>query len=277
MTPSPFVAALVLLASLAAAATPPTTTPPNAPPPAEKPATPPPTVTLKDDRLTAHFEGVPLKDALDAIAKAGGGVVRGSVREPRDVTSEFDATPITDALPRLLGPQNFTLSYAKDGRLLAIVLIGGPEGDQPAAPAPTTTTTTTTLPAKAAFPLELSRAFTKHRPVKLPEGGTLNGQFEGDSATFPELLEVATLDDDGTIRAQATQVVLSALERESRLRRSFLRTLYRLDPPALEGIMAGDSGQRFREIVEYLSVHSRDANLQRKATVVLDQISTPAH
>lgn len=237
-------------------------------------ATTPPAVTLRDDRLTARFEKVPLPDALTAIAQAGGGVVRGVVREPRDITTEFDAVPITVALPRLLGAQNFTLSYRKDGGLVAIVLLGGPEA---AVPVDVSTTTTTTLPAKAAFPLELSRAFTKHRPVKLPEGGTLAGQFEGDTASFPELLEVATLDDDGTMRSQATQVVLSALERESRLRRSFLRTLYRLDPPALEDIMAGATGDRFREIVEYLSVHSRDANLQRKATFVLDQISpTPA-
>lgn len=255
MTPRRHVVALLLLASLALAAT-------------------PPTVTLKDDKLTAHFEQVPLADALAAIAQAGGGVVRGTVRTPRDVTSEFDAMPLTDALPRLLGAQNFTLSYAKDGRLLAIVLIGGPEAGKPDVVATSpTTTTTSTLPAKPAFPLELSRAFTKHRPVKLPEGGTLNGQFEGDTASFPELLEVATLDDDGTMRAQATQVVLSSLEREARLRRAFLRTLYRLDQPALESIMTGDTGQRFREIVEYLSVHSRDANLQRKATVVLDQIN----
>lgn len=257
MTAARTVPVLVLLAALAAAAT-------------------PPTVTLRDDRLTAHFEQVPLADALNAIAQAGGGVVRGTVREPRDVTTQFDAVPLPDAMPRLLGAQNFTLSYAKDGRLLAIVLLGGPEVSAPAAQAVAGTTTTTTLPAKPAFPLELSRAFTKHRPVKLPDGGTLSGLFEGESATFPELLEVATLDDDGTMRNQATQVVLSALERESRLRRSFLRTLYRLDPPALETIMTGESGERFVEIVEYLSVHSRDANLQRKANAVLDQMRATA-
>lgn len=258
MTAVRAVAVLVLLAALAAAA-------------------PPPTVTLRDDRLTAHFEQVPLADALNAIAQAGGGVVRGTVREPRDVTAQFDAVPLPDAMPRLLGAQNFTLSYAKDGRLLAIVLLGGPEVATPAAQAATAgSTTTTTLPAKPAFPLELSRAFTKHRPVKLPDGGTLNGLFEGETATFPELLEVATLDDDGTLRNQATQVVLGALERESRLRRSFLRTLYRLDPPALETIMMGESGERFVEIVEYLSVHSRDANLQRKANAVLDQMRATA-
>jgi hypothetical protein len=237
-------------------------------------AGPPPTVTLKDDKLTAQFDKVPVADALAAIAQAGGGIVRGTVIHPREITTEFDAVPLTDALPRLLGTQNFTLSYAKDGHLLAIVLIGGPEDGKPdvVATGPTTTTSTT-LPAKPAFPLELSRAFTKHRPVKLPEGGTLNAQFEGETATFPELLEVATLDDDGTMRAQATQIVLSSLEREARLRRAFLRTLYRLDAPELEGILTGDGGDRFREIIQYLSVHSRDANLQRKATVVLDQMN----
>ena len=90
-------------------------------------------------------------------------------------------------------------------------------------------------PAPPAFPLALSRAFTRHRPVPVPE--QLAEALGADRATFPQLLELATVDDDGTHRAEATQVVLSALERESWLRRSFLRTLHDLDDASLQDIV----------------------------------------
>jgi hypothetical protein len=93
-----------------------------------------------------------------------------------------------------------------------------------------------------------------------------------EQATFPELLEVATGDDDGVRRAQATQAVLSALEKESGIRRSFLRTLHRLDDASLAGIMSSASGPGFLQIVEYLAAHSREPGLQKKATVVLEQL-----
>jgi hypothetical protein len=82
---------------------------------------------------------------------------------------------------------------------------------------------------------------------------------------------MATIDDDGVTRSLATQAVLSALEREARYRRSFLRSLHRLSPEEMGSIAGGPSGERFQELPEYLAVHSREPTLQKKAGVVLDQ------
>jgi len=89
---------------------------------------------------------------------------------------------------------------------------------------------------------------------------------------MPELLETATADDDGISRALASQAVLSALEKEGRYRRSFLRSLHQLDPEEMTGLATGSSGERLVELLEYLSAHSREPTLQKKAGVVLEQM-----
>ena len=113
----------------------------------------------------------------------------------------------------------------------------------------------------------------KHRPVTLPD--PLAEKLGMPEATFPELLETATLDADGTTRAQASMAVLTALEREGRLRRSFLRSLHRLDAQGRADLLASESGPRFLEILELMAVHSREPGLQKKVSVVLDELSPP--
>jgi hypothetical protein len=231
-------------------------------------------VDYRDDRLTAHVDAVPLHEVLDAVATASGAEIRGRPMNDQPVSADLDAVPIDDALHRLLGTQNFTLSFGKQG-LKTIVLLGGPEAPPPPSDRPTAAgVAPPPVPAAPAFPLALSRAFTRHRPVPVPE--QLAEALGADRATFPQLLEMATVDDDGTRRAQATQVVLSALEREGSLRRSFLRTLHDLDDASLQDIVEGDSGPRFVALLQFLAAHSREAGLQKKANVVLDQLQPAA-
>lgn len=237
-------------------------------------AAPPPALRLeyRDDRLSGRLEEAPLGDVLAAVGVATGAEVRGQPLEQRAVSIELDAVPLDDALHRLLGSQNFTLSYGRDGRPKALVLLGGPEE----APAPSERPTAAgvavapTGPTGPAFPLTLSRALTKARPVPVSEA--LAAALGADRATVPQLLEIATTDEDGLLRAQATQAVLSAFERQSRMRRAFLRTLHGLDGPGLEAIVAGESGPRFVNVLEYLAAHSREPALQKKASVILEQL-----
>jgi hypothetical protein len=231
-------------------------------------------VVYRDDRLGGHVDAVPLRDVLDAVAAASGAEIRGQPLDNRPVSADLDAVPIDDALHRLLGSQNFTLSYGSGGRLKTVVLLGGPEPTAPPSDRPTAAGVAPPAPAAPAFPLSLSRAFTRRPPMPVPE--QLAEALGADRATFPELLEMATVDDDGTRRSQATQVVLSALERESWLRRSFLRTLHDLDDASLQDIASGESGPRFIALLQVLAAHSREAGLQKKASVVLDQMQLPA-
>lgn len=233
-----------------------------------------PKVEYRDDRVTAKFEQVELEAALAALAEASGAQLRGGVRTPRTISMELDAVPVNEALPRLLGEQNFTLSYGADGKLAAIVLLGGPEKPPSPEAAKAAASPAAGSTKQPAFPLQLSRAFRDHRPVAVPP--PLSRRMKSEEAKLPELLEVATVDTNGVNRAMATQLVLSTLEKESRLRRSFFRTLRQLDEPTVATIMASSSGPRFKEMMEYLAIHSREPGLQKKAAAVVEQLSPPA-
>jgi hypothetical protein len=225
-------------------------------------------VRWKHERVTARFAGTPVADAVREIANATGGELRGGVIEPRDVTLDLDAVSLEEALHRLLGAQSFTIRYGDGGRVKTIVLEGGPEAPPP--PSETPTAAGVAVETGPTFPIVLSRMFARHRPIKLSE--PLAERFGQEKASMPELLEIATADDDGITRALATQAVLSALEREARYRRSFLRSLHQLDADELSSIANGPSGERLEELLEYLAAHSREPTLQKKAGVVLDQI-----
>lgn len=226
----------------------------------------------RDDRLSGQIEEAQLHDVLAAVGAATGAEVRGTPIEARPVSIELDAVPLDDALHRLLGSQNFTLSYRRDGRPRALVLLGGPEAAPAASDRPTAAgvAVAPTGPTGPAFPLTLSRVLMKARPVPVSE--PLAEALGSDRATVPQLLEMATTDEDGVRRAQATQAVLSALERQSRLRRAFLRTLHDLDAAGLEAVVSGESGPRFVSVIEYLAAHSREQALQKKASVILEQL-----
>ena len=223
-------------------------------------------VRWEHERVTAHFAGTPLVDAVRDIATATGGELRGGVIDPRDITLELDAVTLEEALHRLLGAQSFTVRYGEDGHVKTIVLEGGPEMPAPPSEHPTAAGVET----EPTFPIVLARMFLRHRPVALSP--PLAERFGQEKATMPELLEIAMLDENGVMRALATQIVLSTLEREARYRRSFLRSLHDLDADELSTIANGPSGERLEELLNHLAAHSREPTLQKKAGVVLDQL-----
>lgn len=225
---------------------------------------------VQGDRVTGSLEAVPVEEALAELARVTGAAIRGAPSARREVTARFDDVPLALALPRIVGDQSFTLEYDRDGRPTAIVLRGSP-------PAVTTPGAGEPSPSSAAspsgpqpFPLVLGRSLRRHRPLVLPPG--LVEAFGREHATFVEVLEAAALAADGLRRAEATQVVLSALERDHRLRRAFVRALYALDDRTLATLAGGETGVRFRELLGYLAAHSREPGLQKKATVWLEYL-----
>ncbi len=225
-------------------------------------------VRWEHERVTARFTGVPVAEAVQAVVGATGGELRGGVMAPRDVTVELDAVSLEEALHRILGAQNFTVRYGEGGGVKTIVLQGGPEAPVP--PPETSPAAGVPVPKGPTFPIVLSRMFNRHRPIKLSE--PLVERFGEEKASMPRLLEIATGDDDGINRVLASQVVLSALEREARYRRSFLRSLHELSPDDLASIAQGPSGERLEELLGFLAAHSREPTLQKKAGIVLDQL-----
>jgi len=228
-------------------------------------------------RVSGRLDEVPADEAVKALATATGAHLEGTVIEPEPVTASFKSESIEGVLARVLGEQNFTVRYGTEDRVKSIALLGGPVAKAPT-PATAVEAAEPSTPAAApsegyGFPVELSRALERYRPLPLPD--VLAESMGVENATFPELLDAATLDENGVTRAQATQVVLSALEMHGRLRRSFLRTLHQLDDQQFAAILQAESGPRFVEVVEFLTAHSREPSIQKKAGVILEQLRPP--
>jgi len=231
-----------------------------------------PTVAYVDDRLTLRADAVPVGDVLAAFAKASGAEIRGNPQPGRTVTADFDRVPLTDGLQRVLGEQNFTLRYGDGGKLRAVVLRGGPETvvvpakDAPPPAAGVTVAATPGPPTTIGLP----HRFADHRPLPIPD--RLAEVVGSNTATFDQIFDLATTNQDGVVRALAMQSALSALERERVLRRSLFQSLRHPEDGSLGGFLQSPGAI---EMLEFMAAHSREPGLQKKATVLLDQVRPP--
>lgn len=84
-----------------------------------------------DDRLTVRLDAVPLDQVIAALVDETGVQLRGEPPDRRQVTKQFEALPLPEALDRLFGRQNFALRYGRDGRPQTLRLYGGAASDAP--------------------------------------------------------------------------------------------------------------------------------------------------
>src|SRR3989454_4351842 len=93
-------------------------------------------IHYEGDTLTVRLAGAPVTDVLDELGRQAGAEIRGQVRDPHEVSAEFEGVPLAEALHRLLGDQNFALVYGNEGRLKSVRLLGGPQTAAAAGAAP---------------------------------------------------------------------------------------------------------------------------------------------
>src|SRR5207247_11460395 len=139
-----------------------------------------------------------------------GAEIRGQVREPREVTVDFDSVPLPEALARLLGDQNFALVYGKGGRLKAVRLLGGVRV-APQAPASPPSIAPPAAP-RPPFPGSLPELIDRHPPV--PVTGAVADALGSQSATLRQLLELSLHHQDSTVRAEALRTGIAAPQAE---------------------------------------------------------------
>src|SRR5262249_26047308 len=74
-------------------------------------------IRLKGAGLTVRVTAVSLDEVLATISEQSNAEIRGSVLAPHDVTTDFENVLVQDGLHRILGDQNFILTYREDGTL----------------------------------------------------------------------------------------------------------------------------------------------------------------
>jgi len=222
-------------------------------------------IQYANDTLTVRLAKAPLSEVLDEIVRQSGAEVRGTLRSPHDISAEFDAVPLPEALHRLLGDQNFALVYGTGGRLRTVKLLGaqGAPGATPfaATPPPTVPPPNT---------VDLGRMIANHAPV--PVGGRLAEVVGGPSAPLTQLFDLGLRHDDAQVRSEALRAVVSTLDLDPNLRQAVIGQLNTMDDGALSAMLRSAAGDHAEEFAMHVLSQARASDVRVKASMVLQRL-----
>lgn len=226
-------------------------------------------IRYEQDALTLRVAKVPLPDILSELSQQSGAEIRGQLREGREVSAEFEAVPLPEALHRLLGTQNFALIYGPGGKLRTLKLLGGPiAGGVSVA---STSATSSTLPGQVS-PAAVLGMMDRHLPV--PITGRLQQFLGSDTASMRQLLEIGLHNEDTVVRAEAIRTGLQVIEAEADLRAGVLSALNSMSEDDLTTFVRGIAGDRAEEFAMHLTTQTRVSEIRVKASSVLNRIRT---
>ena len=229
---------------------------------------PPRTIVLNGDRLTVKVSAAPLDEVLQAIVRPSGGEIRGSVKQPRDVSIDFEEVPLQDGLGRLLGDQNFVLTFRENGTLRSVTLLGGPQ--EASSEARIVKPTPPGQPAVAATDM-------MQRNVPVPAGSKL-AQFLGQpTATLQQLLDISVRQEDASLRVEAMRAGMGAIDTQPDLKAMVVKSLSDTDDRTLENVIRGLAQDRAREVVSQMAAITRTPEIRTRTTQLLQHMQpTPA-
>ncbi len=204
--------------------------------------------------------GVPLDDVLNAIADQSDAEIRGSVLAPRDVTTDFENVPVQDGLHRILGNQNFLLTYRQDGTLRTLALLGGTEEAPPR---------TRVVKAGSGTGQPSTLAELMQRSVPVPAGSKLARFLGQDTATLQQLGDVVRGQDDVGLRMEAIRAGVGGIDSQQDLRDAVVKALQGSDDAAIQSAARGFSGDRARETVSQIATLSHTTEIRTRMLGVL--------
>jgi hypothetical protein len=225
-------------------------------------------ITLHGDTLTVRVTDVQVDEILRAIAAPSTAEIKGTVKESRPVTIDFADVPLQDGLGRLLGDQNFVLTYREDGSLRAITLLGTPLEESAEARivknAPGSTGTTQ--------PGVVSPSDLLQRSV--PIGGKLQELIGQPTATMQQLMDISIHQENAGLRLEAARAGMQAIDAAPDLRASVVRGLRSTDDAALTNLLRNMAQDRANEIVSQMAA-SKTPEIRTRSMQLLRSLSTP--
>jgi len=202
---------------------------------------------------------------LATIAEQSNAEIRGSVLAPRDVTTEFEDVLVQDGLHRILGDQNFILTYRVDGTLRTLTLLGGSE-----------TVTAPTRVVKAGLGGQpATMVELMQRSVPVPAGSKLARFLGPTTTTLQQLADVARSQDDVGLRMEAMRAGVGAIDSQQDLRAATVKSLGEVDDTTLQNLLQGMAGDRARETLSQLATLSHTAEIRTRLLKVLRNMNAP--
>jgi hypothetical protein len=226
-------------------------------------------IRYENDALTVRLVRAPVTEVLSELEHQTGATVRGSLLNPTEVSADFKAVPLPQALARLLGDQNFSLVYGEGGRLRAINLL---PGGQATAPRPVTVATPTTIPQQAANTVsleEFAQIIDSQPPIKV------DGQLAealGPMATYRQLLDTALSHTEASLRMQAVGVAVRSIEGQPELRAKLVGAAAGVEADHLSQLIESAAGNRAQEFASNVTAQTRATEVRAKFSTALHHL-----
>jgi hypothetical protein len=189
-------------------------------PSGEKTASSREVLELQDGALTVHVVAAPLQQVMSQIGRLSGAkIVWLGQRDNRPVSVDFMALPVAEALPRLLGPNNFLLIYASTAeraRLMEIWVAPQRFATRQTVLTTSDSASTEDVSDPSAVDAELEKMLESHldmalhgteRDSRIEAIGFLGGLVEHDPRIRPLLEQLSTAEGDSQVRAAAAEVL----------------------------------------------------------------------
>lgn len=224
---------------------------------------PEPVISLQGERLTVRVTGVSLEEVLQRFASASGAEIRGGVTTPRDVSVEFEDVSVQDGLARLLGDQNFMLTYS-GGKLTRVTLLGGPQ-DAPV---------TKVVKTGEGVPQSFSELI-QSRMISVTPGGRLSRFLGKDSATLQQIIDIGLRNEDRGLRTEALRMAVQAVDGQPDLNAATIDTLGAMDDSQLLAVFRATARENTREVLAQMSTLLRTNELRTRSLKLLMQANTP--
>lgn len=219
-------------------------------------------IRYHDDVLTVRLRSIPVTDVLRDVAQLSGAEVRGQVRDPHEVTAEFDSVPLPEALARLLVNQDFALVYGGGGRLKAIRLLGSDDVSVAAA---------VKVPGeRPPFPGPLPALIDRHGPV--PVTGAVADALQSNVASLRQLLDLSLHHSDSTVRSEAVRTGLAAVEADRELYVAVVAELDHADSGVIANLLRAAAGEHADELAMSVSQGQSAAKFRLMASSVLQRL-----
>ncbi len=223
-------------------------------------------IRYENDALTVRLVRVPVTDVLNELERQTGASVRGPLVDPREVSAEFTAVPLPQALARLLGDQNFSLVYGEGGRLRVVSLLPG----APAAARAMATTTSTLVKGGDTVSLEqFAEIIDRQQPIACD--GVL-AEAIGPTATYRQLFDVALSHSDASIRMTAIGVAIRSIEGRPELRAKLIGAASGLDADRLSQLIESAAGNRAQEFASNVTAQTRATEVRAKFSTALHHL-----
>lgn len=213
------------------------------------PEPPPPVVTWADERVTADVRGVSRAEVLAALARETGVELHGTLADDDPISLRLERARFRDAVDRVLGEQNFTITYDATGRPRRVDLWGMPRRVAPVKP-------------RTRRPGEFATLIGRQAPVELPP--SLAAALGIARSRLPWVLRRGLRHEDPDVGTAAASLFAHRIDSDPGLHAAFLRA----DDQELANLLRAWGGTGAERLAGILAGQSRDPLVRAKAARV---------